>query len=192
MTRYEHTCVVQVELHSLPAIPAHPPINPATPPTRLMYHSSFHICIYHSSFHIHSLTAPAGTVEVLRSLELSRAKLDTAITTHYHSSLASFLVPVQSSYPAHLPFSAGTVDFLRSLELSRDELDKAIIGCIGDIDSYQLPDAKGRTAFMRHILGVSDEERQQRRCVVLWWGWLLGGAWRGMPAVWGRATKVEG
>lgn len=26
-------------------------------------------------------------------------------------------------------------------------------------------DSKGRTAFMRHILGVTDEERQQRRCV---------------------------
>jgi hypothetical protein len=57
----------------------------------------------------------------------------------------------------------GTVDFLRGLELTRDELDKAIIGTIGDIDAYQLPDAKGRTAFMRHILGITDEERQLRR-----------------------------
>ncbi|GAB4815027.1 hypothetical protein N2152v2_002073 [Parachlorella kessleri] len=61
----------------------------------------------------------------------------------------------------------GTVDFLRGLELTRDELDKAIIGTIGDIDAYQLPDAKGRTAFMRHLLGVSDEERQQRRDEIL-------------------------
>lgn len=61
----------------------------------------------------------------------------------------------------------GTVDFLRNLEMSEDELQKAIIGTIGDIDSYQLPDSKGRTAFMRHILGVTDEERQQRRDEVL-------------------------
>ena len=58
---------------------------------------------------------------------------------------------------------AGTVDFLRSLELDKDALTKAIIGTIGDIDSYQLPDAKGHTAFMRHLLKVTEEERQQRR-----------------------------
>ncbi|EFN52070.1 hypothetical protein CHLNCDRAFT_139318 [Chlorella variabilis] len=61
----------------------------------------------------------------------------------------------------------GTVDFLRELEMSEDELSKAIIGTIGDIDAYQLPDAKGRTAFMRHILGITDEERQQRREEIL-------------------------
>ena len=54
----------------------------------------------------------------------------------------------------------GTPDFLRSLHLSKDELTKAIIGTIGDMDSYQLPDAKGYTAFLRHVLGVQDEERQ--------------------------------
>lgn len=63
----------------------------------------------------------------------------------------------------------GTVDFLKEVsgELGGDELTKAIIGTIGDIDAYQLPDAKGRTAFMRHILGVTDEERQVRREEVL-------------------------
>lgn len=61
----------------------------------------------------------------------------------------------------------GTVDFLRQLELTPDELSKAVIGTVGDLDAYQLPDAKGRTAFMRHILGVTDAERQQRRDEVL-------------------------
>jgi presequence protease len=36
----------------------------------------------------------------------------------------------------------GTPDFLRNLDLDRDSLTKAIIGTIGDIDSYQLPDSK--------------------------------------------------
>ena len=61
----------------------------------------------------------------------------------------------------------GTADFLRTLDLDEDALTKAVIGTIGDIDSYQLPDAKGYTAFMRHLLGVSDEERQQRRDQIL-------------------------
>ena len=58
---------------------------------------------------------------------------------------------------------------------------QAIIGTIGDIDQYQLPDAKGHTAFMRHILGITDEERQARREQVLattlqdfrWGAWQL-------------------
>lgn len=37
----------------------------------------------------------------------------------------------------------GTVNFLRDLEMDNDALTKAIIGTIGDVDSYQLPDAKG-------------------------------------------------
>ena len=38
---------------------------------------------------------------------------------------------------------------------------------MGDLDAYQLPDAKGYTALMRHLLKVKDEERQQRREEVL-------------------------
>ena len=40
---------------------------------------------------------------------------------------------------------------------------RSIVGAIGGIDAYQLPDAKGLTALQRHILGISDAERQQRR-----------------------------
>jgi Zn-dependent M16 (insulinase) family peptidase len=61
----------------------------------------------------------------------------------------------------------GTPDFLASLNLSNEELTKAIIGAIGDLDSYQLPDAKGYTALTRHLLGISDAERQQLREQVL-------------------------
>ncbi|GLC71241.1 hypothetical protein PLESTF_001094000 [Pleodorina starrii] len=61
----------------------------------------------------------------------------------------------------------GSVDYLRSLELSKDELTKAIIGTMGDIDAYQLPDAKGYSALVRHLLGVTDEERQIRRDQIL-------------------------
>ena len=44
---------------------------------------------------------------------------------------------------------------------------QAIIGTIGDIDSYQLPDAKGSSAFSDHILGNTHEKRQARREEVL-------------------------
>jgi Zn-dependent M16 (insulinase) family peptidase len=61
----------------------------------------------------------------------------------------------------------GTVDFLRNLELDEDSLTKAIIGTIGDVDSYQLPDAKGYSSFMRYLMGITEEERQQRREQIL-------------------------
>ncbi|KAK9864580.1 hypothetical protein WJX84_000690 [Apatococcus fuscideae] len=61
----------------------------------------------------------------------------------------------------------GTADFLRNLQVDDDALTKAIIGTMGDVDGYQLPDAKGYTALMRHLLQVSDSERQQRREEIL-------------------------
>mmetsp|Transcript_14152 Transcript_14152/g.34028 ORF Transcript_14152/g.34028 Transcript_14152/m.34028 type:complete len:1117 (-) Transcript_14152:229-3579(-) len=61
----------------------------------------------------------------------------------------------------------GTVDYLAGLTLGPDELTKAIIGTMGDLDSYQLPDSKGYTSLMRHLLKVTDVERQQRREEVL-------------------------
>ena len=53
-----------------------------------------------------------------------------------------------------------TSDFLNLMELDESELNKSIIGAIGEIDSYQLPDAKGYTAMLRFLLHISDEERQ--------------------------------
>lgn len=38
------------------------------------------------------------------------------------------------------------------------------MGTIGEIDAYMLPDAKGYTAAYCYLLGISDEERQARRC----------------------------
>ncbi|KAK9078556.1 hypothetical protein SSX86_002613 [Deinandra increscens subsp. villosa] len=62
----------------------------------------------------------------------------------------------------------GTSDFLRKLEMDDDDtLKKAILGTIGDLDSYQLPDAKGYTSLLRYLSGVSEEERQARREEVL-------------------------
>jgi Zn-dependent M16 (insulinase) family peptidase len=57
--------------------------------------------------------------------------------------------------------------FLRQLELSDDELTKGIIGAIGDMDAYQLPDAKGYTSMLRHLAGDTDGAQQRRRDEIL-------------------------
>ncbi len=57
--------------------------------------------------------------------------------------------------------------FLRNLVINEAELTKAIIGAIGEIDAYQLPDAKGYTSLARYLIGIDDEERQRLRDEVL-------------------------
>lgn len=56
-----------------------------------------------------------------------------------------------------------TPEFLKESKMDEDALTKAIIGAIGSVDAYQLPDAKGNTAMMRYFLGITDEWRQARR-----------------------------
>lgn len=57
--------------------------------------------------------------------------------------------------------------FLKNVSLSREEIVKSVIGTIGDIDGYQLPDAKGYTSMGRYLAGESDADIQQLRDQVL-------------------------
>lgn len=61
----------------------------------------------------------------------------------------------------------ATVAYLRRLDLSEGELVKSIIGAIGALDAYQLPDAKGYASMIRHLLGETDADRQRFRDQVL-------------------------
>jgi Zn-dependent M16 (insulinase) family peptidase len=60
-----------------------------------------------------------------------------------------------------------TTDFLSNLDMSAEELKKSIIGAIGSMDAYQLPDAKGWTSMVRYLTHYTDEERQRIRDEVL-------------------------
>jgi Zn-dependent M16 (insulinase) family peptidase len=60
-----------------------------------------------------------------------------------------------------------SASFLRGLDVSREELVKSIIGAIGTIDAYQLPDARGYSAMVRHLIGYADADRQQYRTELL-------------------------
>ena len=56
---------------------------------------------------------------------------------------------------------------LRETQLSEAELTRSIIGTIGEIDGYQLPDAKGYSSMVRCLVGESEAIRQRRREEVL-------------------------
>jgi hypothetical protein len=62
---------------------------------------------------------------------------------------------------------SGIGPYLSSLSLDSSELEKSIIGSIGDIDHYMLPDAKGFTALARELTGEDADYRQAAREAVL-------------------------
>lgn len=58
-------------------------------------------------------------------------------------------------------------NFLRTAELGGDEIRKAIIGAVGDIDAYMLPDQKGHLSMLRRLTRDDDGGRQAMREQVL-------------------------
>lgn len=61
----------------------------------------------------------------------------------------------------------GSAAWLRSLKLSQRDLTQAIVGAIGDLDKYMLPDAKGMASLVRYLTKDSEEARQQMRDEIL-------------------------
>jgi Zn-dependent M16 (insulinase) family peptidase len=61
----------------------------------------------------------------------------------------------------------GSSGFLKGVKMGDEELVKGVIGTIGDMDQYQLPDAKGYTSMARHLTGETEERRQRTRDEVL-------------------------
>ncbi|MBA0872620.1 hypothetical protein Goshw_017459 [Gossypium schwendimanii] len=84
-----------------------------------------------------------------------------------HSGVFTFLSYRDPNLLKTIDIYDGTGDFLRELKMDDDTLTKAIIGTIGDVDAYQLPDAKGYSSLVRYLLGITEEERQRRREEIL-------------------------
>jgi Zn-dependent M16 (insulinase) family peptidase len=61
----------------------------------------------------------------------------------------------------------GSPGFLRTMKLGGEELTRNIVGAIGDMDFYRLPDAKGYVSMARQLIGNTDDVRQRRRDEIL-------------------------
>lgn len=61
----------------------------------------------------------------------------------------------------------GTAHYLSHLDLSERELTRAIVGAIGDLDAYLLPDAKGMASLTRYLTDDQEALRQQMREEIL-------------------------
>jgi len=57
--------------------------------------------------------------------------------------------------------------YLMDASFSDEEMTRAVIGTIGDIDAYMLPDAKGHVAMARRLIGDDAETRAALRAQVL-------------------------
>ncbi len=87
-----------------------------------------------------------------------------------NSGVFSFLSYRDPNLDGTLENYNGAAGYLKNLDaksLSDSELTKAIIAAIGDMDSYQLPDAKGYTSMMRYLTGRSDAQLQKEREQIL-------------------------
>lgn len=88
----------------------------------------------------------------------------------YRSGVLTYLSYRDPNVNETLEIYDQTGQFLRQLDhsrLSESELTRSIIGAIGDMDFYQLPDAKGYRSMTRYLAGETDEWRQQRREQIL-------------------------
>jgi len=86
------------------------------------------------------------------------------------SGVLTFLSYRDPNIAATIDAFDKAADFLKGIDgsrLSDNELTKAIIAAIGDIDAYQLPDAKGYTSMLRYLTGRTDALRQRVRDEVL-------------------------
>jgi Zn-dependent M16 (insulinase) family peptidase len=62
---------------------------------------------------------------------------------------------------------ARSAGYLQRLTLEKSELSAAIVGAVGEVDSYLLPDAKGSASFLRALAGDTQELRQRMRDEIL-------------------------
>ncbi|MFP4128889.1 MAG: insulinase family protein [Desulfonatronovibrio sp.] len=61
----------------------------------------------------------------------------------------------------------GSGNYLIREGLDKDEVEKAVIGAVGEMDSYQLPDARGFMSMVRYLAGITHEHRQKVREQIL-------------------------
>jgi hypothetical protein len=83
-----------------------------------------------------------------------------------HTGVFKFLSYRDPNLLTTLDTFDGAARYLKNLDIDDDSLNKAIVGTIGDVDKYQLPDQKGSTALGRYLHKDTAEERGTRRAQV--------------------------
>jgi len=120
---------------------------------------------YHGSTHV--ITRYLRNAWLWEKIRLQGGAYGAFCSFDKHSGALAFVSYRDPNLLKTLEAFDGSGRFLKDLKLGDDELVKAIIGTIGDIDQYQLPDAKGYTSMVRRLTGENEERRQKMRDEIL-------------------------
>jgi Zn-dependent M16 (insulinase) family peptidase len=120
---------------------------------------------YHGSTHV--ITRYLRNAWLWEKIRLQGGAYGSFCFFDKHSGALTFVSYRDPNLLKTLDAFDGSSGFLKDLKIGDDELVKGIIGTIGDIDQYQLPDAKGYTSMVRHLTGENEESRQKMRDEVL-------------------------
>jgi len=153
---------------------------------------------YHGSIHV--ITRYLRNAWLWEKIRLQGGAYGAFCSFDKHSGVLTFVSYRDPNLLKTLEAFDGSARFLKDLEIGDEELLKGVIGTIGDIDQYQLPDAKGYTSMIRHLTGENDERRQKMRDEILGttkkdfqsFGELLESAMaRGVVKVLGSETAIQ-
>ncbi len=89
------------------------------------------------------------------------------VTLGQYSGLLSMVSYRDPQVDRTLDVYDKTAGYLKDLSVDSCDLERAIVGAIGDIDAYRLPDAKGYVSLVRHLTGKDPDELQRIRNEVL-------------------------
>jgi hypothetical protein len=120
---------------------------------------------YHGSTHV--ITRYLRNAWLWEKIRLQGGAYGAFCSFDKHSGALTFVSYRDPNLLKTLEVFDGSGRFLKELKIGDDELVKAIIGTIGDIDQYQLPDAKGYTSMVRRLTGENEERRQKMRDEIL-------------------------
>jgi hypothetical protein len=120
---------------------------------------------YHGSTHV--ITRYLRNAWLWEKIRLQGGAYGAFCSFDKHSGALTFVSYRDPNLLKTLEAFDGSARFLKDLKIGDDELDKGIIGTIGDIDQYQLPDAKGYTSMVRRLTGENEERRQKMRDEIL-------------------------
>jgi Zn-dependent M16 (insulinase) family peptidase len=120
---------------------------------------------YHGSTHV--ITRYLRNAWLWEKIRLQGGAYGAFCFFDKHSGVLSFVSYRDPNLLKTLEAFDGSAGFLKEVKMGDDELVKGVIGTIGDMDQYQLPDAKGYTSMVHHLTGETDEHRQKTRDEVL-------------------------
>lgn len=85
------------------------------------------------------------------------------LSFNLHSGVAAYYSYRDPNVAETLKVYDEAGEYLRNVDISPEELTKILIGTVGDVDRFMMPDAKGFTSMMRYLINYTDEERQKVR-----------------------------